>query len=79
MRNGKPVIIAISTNDGLGLNLSNLGILMPNQNVYFVPFGQDDSVNKPYSLVADLSLAAHTVALAMDHTQIQPILITYSK
>ncbi|MGL4735975.1 MAG: dipicolinate synthase subunit B [Cellulosilyticaceae bacterium] len=79
MRNGKPVIIAISTNDGLGLNLSNLGTLLPNQNTYFVPFGQDDPVNKPYSLVADLSLAARTVSLAINGQQIQPILVTYTK
>lgn len=79
MRNGKPVIIAISTNDGLGLNLSNLGLLMPNQNMYFVPFGQDDPINKPYSLVADLTQAAETVSLAMSGKQLQPILITYNK
>ncbi|MGL4344586.1 MAG: dipicolinate synthase subunit B [Cellulosilyticaceae bacterium] len=79
MRNSKPVIIAISTNDGLGINLANIGLLMPNQNTYFVPFGQDDPVNKPYSLVADLSLASKTVELAMEGTQIQPILTTYKK
>ncbi len=75
MRNGKPVIIALSTNDGLGLNLKNIGILLPNQNVYFVPFGQDDKLKKPTSLVADLSQVPQTLTLALEYHQIQPILI----
>ncbi len=77
MRNGKPVIIALSTNDGLGLNFKNIGTLMPNQNVYFVPFGQDDSINKPCSLVADLSKVPETIEMALKHHQIQPILIQH--
>lgn len=77
MRNNKPVIIALSTNDGLGLNLKNIGELMNKKHVYFVPLGQDDMVKKPYSLVADLTKAADTLALALDHQQIQPILIQY--
>ncbi|MDF2595684.1 MAG: flavoprotein [Clostridia bacterium] len=77
MRNSKPVIVAISTNDGLGLNFKNIGTLMPNQHVYFVPFGQDDSIKKTNSLVADLSKVPETIALALDHIQIQPVLIEY--
>lgn len=77
MRNGKPIIIAISTNDGLGINLQNIGKLMPNQNIFFVPFGQDDTEKKPYSLVADLSLAGETVEKAMNREQMQPIVISY--
>lgn len=77
MRNGKPVILAISTNDGLGLNLENIGHLMPNQNIYFVPFGQDNPVTKPYSLVADLTQVPATLELALDGKQIQPVLIKY--
>ena len=77
MRNGKPIILAISTNDGLGLNLENIGHLMPNQNMYFVPFGQDNYVAKPYSLVADLSLVPDTIQLALEGKQIQPVIIKY--
>lgn len=77
MRNGKPVILAISTNDGLGLNLENIGHVIPNQNIYFVPFGQDNAVTKPYSLVADLTLVPDTLQLALEGKQIQPILIKY--
>ncbi|WP_069997803.1 hypothetical protein [Cellulosilyticum sp. I15G10I2] len=75
MRNGKPVIIALSTNDGLGLNLKNIGVLMPNQNIYFVPFGQDDKVKKPTSLVADLAKVPETLSMALKYQQIQPILL----
>ncbi|ONI45239.1 dipicolinate synthase subunit B [Candidatus Epulonipiscioides gigas] len=74
LRNAKPVIIAISTNDGLGLNLKNIGTLMTNQSVYFVPFNQDNPVNKPYSLIADLSLAPKTVLAAINQKQLQPII-----
>lgn len=77
MRIGNPIIIALSTNDALGLNFKNVGALMPNQNIYFVPFGQDDPINKPYSLVADLSKAVDTLKLALDKEQIQPILLSY--
>lgn len=77
MRNGSPVIIAISTNDGLGLNLENIGHVMPNQNIYFVPFGQDNAIAKPYSLVADLTLVPETLKYALKGEQIQPLLIQY--
>lgn len=77
MRNGSPIIIAISTNDGLGLSLQNIGLLMPNQNVFFAPFGQDDPIKKPTSLVADLSKVTATIESALDKTQIQPIVISY--
>lgn len=77
MRNNKPIILAISTNDGLGLNLANIGQLLPNQNVYFVPFGQDNYLAKPYSLVADLNLVIDTLELALEGKQIQPVIIKY--
>lgn len=77
MRNGSPIIIALSTNDGLGLSLQNVGILMPNQNLFFVPFGQDDPVNKPTSLVADLSKTVATIESALERTQLQPVIISY--
>lgn len=75
MRNNKPVIIAISTNDGLGLNLENMGKLLTNQNVYFVPFGQDDHVNKPHSLISDYNLVPETLESALQRHQIQPLLL----
>lgn len=74
MRNGKPIVIAVSTNDGLGINLQNIGKLMPNQNILFVPFGQDDVVKKPYSLVADLKMVKDTLEKALNREQIQPII-----
>lgn len=77
MRNSKPVILAISTNDGLGLNMKNIAELMPNQHIFFVPFGQDNYKTKPYSLVADFSYVPETIELALKREQIQPILITY--
>ena len=75
LRNKCPLVIAISTNDGLGANGKNLGALLNCQNVYFVPFGQDDPENKPDSLVADLSLTVKTLENALDGIQIQPLLM----
>lgn len=74
LRNAKPVIIAISTNDGLALNLKNIGTMITNQGVYFVPFAQDDPINKPYSLISDLNLVPQTIEEALKGKQIQPIL-----
>ena len=75
LRNEKPLIIAISTNDGLGANARNLGMLLTRRNVYFVPFGQDDCEGKPQSLVADMSLILPSIEAALDKgRQIQPIL-----
>lgn len=74
-RNNKPVVIGISTNDGLGLNLKNIGTLFSAKNFYFVPFGQDDHTNKPKSLVADWSLLEKTITYAKEEKQIQPVLI----
>lgn len=74
VRNNKPVIIGLSTNDGLGLNLKNVATLLPSKNFFFVPFGQDDPVNKPKSLVADWKQIETTLLLALEGKQIQPIL-----
>ena len=52
LRNNKPLVIFISTNDGLGMNMKNIGLLLNTKNIYFVPFGQDDAQKKPNSLVA---------------------------
>lgn len=75
LRNGRPLVIAVSTNDGLGASAPNLGALLGRKNVYFVPFGQDDCAGKPASLVADFSLVPDTVEAALRGEQIQPLLL----
>lgn len=77
MRNGKPVIICLATNDGLGANLKNIGGLLNKKNVFFVPLGQDSPIVKPYSLVADFSKIQSTLEAALDDNQIQPIFLQY--
>lgn len=74
LRNGRPVILAVSTNDGLGAAAANLGALLPRRHFYFVPFGQDDPAGKPASLVADFTRIPETVAAALDSRQLQPLL-----
>lgn len=75
LRNDRPVVIAISTNDGLGLNMANIARLMATKNIFFVPFGQDDPVNKINSLVADMARLQPTIAAALLKRQTQPVLI----
>ncbi len=75
LRNERPLIIAVSTNDGLGANAVNIGVLLARKNVYFVPFGQDDCVGKPQSLVADMSYIPSALEAALSGKQIQPILV----
>lgn len=75
MRNGKPLVIAISTNDALGTNFKNIGSLMNMKNVYFVPFEQDNYKSKPNSLVANLELLPDTIEMAMKGKQLQPVMI----
>ena len=73
MRNGKPLVIAISTNDALGVNFKTIGGLMNMKNIYFVPFGQDNYKSKPNSMIAKMELLPDTIELAMRGKQIQPI------
>ena len=75
LRNERPVIVAVSTNDGLGANAQNIGKLLARKHFFFVPFGQDDPTGKPASLVADMKMLPDTVALALQGRQIQPILL----
>ena len=75
LRNGRPVIVAVSTNDGLAGAAENIGRLLVRKNYYFVPFGQDDPNRKPTSLVADFARIPQTTELAMSGRQLQPILI----
>ncbi len=77
LRNQRPVVVAISTNDGLGLNARNLGSLLNTRNVYFVPFGQDNPRNKPNSLIARMDLLGATIVEALQGRQLQPLIVTY--
>ena len=75
LRNGRPLLIAPSTNDGLSTSARSIGELLTRQNLYFVPFGQDDPVQKPTSLTADFSLTADAAQAALEGHQLQPILL----
>lgn len=75
LRNGRPVVLAVSTNDGLGGSAKNIGLLLDKKNIYFVPFGQDDPAEKPASLVADFTRIPETVAAALEGRQLQPVLL----
>ena len=75
LRNNRPLVISISTNDALGINLQNIGKLMIMKNIYFVPFGQDDYIKKPNSMIADVERIKETVEAAMKKEQIQPVIL----
>lgn len=75
LRNGRPVIVAVSTNDGLAGAAENIGRLLARKHYYFVPFGQDDAKGKPTSLVADFSMIPLTLEAALEGRQVQPILL----
>lgn len=75
LRNNGPVIIAVSTNDGLGASAKNIGLLHNTKNIFFVPYRQDDHINKPTSLVAEMTLIKDTLEAALNNFQIQPVLI----
>jgi dipicolinate synthase subunit B len=77
LRNQRPVVLAVSTNDGLGLNAKNIATLLNTKNIYMVPFGQDNPAAKPNSLVASLDRLLDTVCCALEGKQIQPVLIQY--
>lgn len=72
---GNPVVIAISTNDGLSGSAENIGKLLNRNNYFFVPFRQDNPITKPRSLVFDSKLIITTLEEALDRKQIQPMLI----
>ena len=74
IRNNKPVVIGVSTNDGLGMSLENIGKLLNTKNMYFVPFRQDDYISKPKSLVLDYNYIIDTLKFAINGKQIQPII-----
>ena len=74
LRNGKPLVIGVSTNDGLGASAENIGRLLVRKNIYFVPFGQDDPAAKPTSLSCDYKQIAPAVTAAFQGRQLQPVL-----
>ena len=76
LRNEKPLVIGISTNDGLGVNMKNIGSLMNMKNIYFVPFGQDNPEKKTKSLIAHSDLLINTLEMALEGKQLQPIIIS---
>lgn len=75
LRNGRPVVVAVSTNDGLAGAAENIGKLLTRKHYYFVPFGQDDAEKKPTSLVADFTKIPQALELALEGKQMQPILL----
>lgn len=75
LRNNKPVVLAVSSNDGLSAGAKNIGELLVRKNYYFVPFGQDDPKAKPASLVADFARIPETLDAALRGRQIQPLLL----
>jgi len=75
LRNGCPVLIAVSSNDSLGIGAKNLGALLSMKNIYFVPFGQDDPIGKPQSLVAKFDLLTEAAKAALNGKQLQPMLM----
>ncbi|MEG6615702.1 dipicolinate synthase subunit B [Peptococcaceae bacterium 1198_IL3148] len=79
LRNQRPVVIGISTNDGLGINAKNLGLLINSKNIFMIPFGQDSPVGKPNSLKANMNLTLETIEAALQGKQLQPLIISYTK
>lgn len=77
LRNQRPVVVAISTNDGLGFAAVNIGVLLNTKNIYLVPFGQDNPKVKNNSLVAHMDKIADTIVESLNGKQIQPLLVEY--
>ena len=75
LRNQRPVVIAMSTNDALGINAKNIGLLLNMKSIYFVPFRQDDPFNKANSVAAKLDLLFETTLCALQGKQIQPLML----
>ena len=75
LRNGRPVVIAVSTNDGLSASAANIAKLLEKKHIYFVPFRQDDPVGKPTSIVADMTRIPAAIDAALRENQVQPVLL----
>ncbi len=76
LRNNKPVVIAVSSNDALSNNLKNIGMLINIKNIYFLPFGQDNFIDKPNSMVAHFDLMIPAIEEALEGRQLQPVMLT---
>ena len=76
LRNERPVLLGVSTNDGLGNAAKNIGFLLNSKSVYFIPFSQDDHEKKPNSLVADFEKIVPAAEAALEYRQLQPILLS---
>lgn len=74
LRNNKPLLISISTNDALGMNMKNIGLLMNSKNIYFIPFGQDNPQKKPNSMIAHTELLIPSIEAALEGKQYQPVI-----
>ena len=79
LRNGSPIVIGVSTNDGLGMNGSNIMKLLNTKNIYFIPFGQDNYEKKPNSLISHFDMLIPTIEEALKDRQIQPVLKEYKR
>lgn len=75
LRNNKPVILGIATNDALGATAKNIGLLHNTKNIYFVPYGQDDPVGKNNSLICDFTKIPETIDTSLEGRQIQPVIL----
>ena len=75
LRNGRPVVLAVSTNDALGAAAENIGKLLARKHIYFVPFGQDDPAEKPTSMVADFGKIPLALEAALEGRQVQPVIL----
>jgi dipicolinate synthase subunit B len=75
IRNARPAVLCIATNDALAGSAKNIGALLNNRNYYFVPFGQDDYKQKPTSLVADFSRIPETILSALEGKQVEPLFV----
>lgn len=76
LRNEKPLVISVSTNDALGINFKNIGALANMKNIYLVPFGQDNYEKKPKSMIAHIELIPDTIKAALEGKQLQPMLLS---
>ena len=74
LRNNKPLLLSLSTNDALGMNMKNIGLLLNTKNIYFVPFGQDDPEKKPNSMTAHTDLLIPALEAALENRQLQPVI-----
>ena len=74
LRNNRPLVVALSTNDALGMNLKNIGILLKTKNIYFIPFGQDNYKAKPNSMIAHMEFLTDTISQALNSCQLQPVI-----